>query len=201
MIRTFLRGLIIGAANSGGSRRRGPLARTYRPLWSEQSFVGPPEDRHTAAARRNHDRLGCARSTIQPGDAPPEPFLTLLAPCNCQPGGSVRHHLHHGAYPRDRPRTIAHPCIRGRSRAADRATARPSRTEIVRFGRARRTRFSLEPEGFYDTDRISEWHFDLLFATEEVQRALVAPHLGSQTRASSWARLRLSNTITWTRAT
>ena len=121
------------------------LSRTLAAL---RLPAGPAEDRHAAAARRPHHRLG-RRSRCRPATMPPEPFSTLTdAITTPQIDCGITRTT--AADPR---RSSAHnlaslaDVFRRRSRAGARATARRSRTRSSASPTATATRSSSSPRG------------------------------------------------------
>ena len=158
---TFLRGLIhigeqqIPAGRVGEAPALGPV----RDAGAARLCARPAEDRHAAAARRPHHRLGGA------GDAARRRAAGAVLDADRadrEPADPVRHHPHDRGDARrsSAPMCIARRCIPARSRAAGRAIAPRSRTRSCGSASATATRFSWSRKAS-TTHGLSERHLDL----------------------------------------
>ena len=139
-----------GRSRPAGSARRRARARRRR-LARARLPARPAQDRHAAAARRPHDRLGRAR--MQPGDDPPPPFSFLTERIT-----TPQIVCHITDAPRRRrtrssaPTSHRSPMYSGADRGASGPRYCPSiEDKVVRFAERERHQIFLEPEGWTTT--------------------------------------------------
>ncbi len=129
------------AADTGRPGRRSAGARAVPDPGTTRLRARAAQDRHAAAARRHDDRLGAARNAARRRAA------GAVFGADRPDRKSARSSAASPAPPRRRTRSsapmcIVRRCIPARSRAADRAIARRSRTRSCASASATATRFS-----------------------------------------------------------
>ena len=121
----------------------------------------PAQDRHAAAARCAHDRLGAARATaIRSGALDivrrESHARVAIRSCSVASPAPTPRRTTSSATP-----SIARRCSAARSRGGGRAIARRSRTRCAASAIATATRFSSSPRARDDRADLSQWHFDI----------------------------------------